>query len=312
MSPFRSFGALLAAALILAGCSSDSSGAVVSSPIYNYLGLPEPLVDESYGDDAIAEENAAEAATAVCMEEQGEMYLPLEFVDVPDDPPEPEGIDPDSREWAERYGLGISTRRFTPEEVGPDLVGVDRREPAPEPVNPNIERWESMSEEEAESYFLVLFGDLASEPFVPGCFQASRLIHTKSAVEVDFVNQFDDDLALLDKDVEADDRIIEITREFEACASDGGNIEPIQIDELLTDLAELSFALDAQGSFTAADLERLGELQRAEIESGMLQFDCGGPLRLQNDYRTIRAEYEEQFIKQHRSRLDELVASRTE
>lgn len=309
MSPYRLFGSLLAASLILAACSSP---AAVSSPVYDYVGLPDPVIDESFGDDGIEDERKVQAAIAACMEEEGEQYLPIELADAPSEPVDPDGLDRGSREWAEKYGFGISTQRFTPEQVGPDLVGFPQAEPQPEPVDPNSERLESMSAAEADSYLLALFGDLEAEPFEPGCMQTSRVVHSSLGAYIAFSNMFRDDLDLLREEVQADERIVAITEEFESCASDDGNVEPIDRLDLLNVLAELEGALAQQGSFTPADLEFIGELQRAEIESAILAFDCGGSVSLRDDYRTVGAEYEERFIEQHKDRLDEFVASRNE
>ena len=92
----------------------------LGSPVANFLGYRVPGLGEV---DTSRIEVEAEEAIAACMRAEGFNYIAwvddTALTNVPVDP----SIDSESREFAERYGFGISTQAYSQEDVGPDLVG---------------------------------------------------------------------------------------------------------------------------------------------------------------------------------------------
>jgi hypothetical protein len=90
------------------------------SPLGAHLGYGIPGLD---ADDDGEVRRLYQDTLADCMAAEGFEYV--SWVPDPDTifVPVEEGLDPDSREFATRYGFGISTQFFAQRDVGPGLVG---------------------------------------------------------------------------------------------------------------------------------------------------------------------------------------------
>ncbi len=164
MAQLRSKIALVVAAvaMLAAACGSADETTEAGSPLAEFLGQDVYGVD-GFDEDAQArfaeEERLRQEKVAACMKEQGFDYVPRDnsdfnFVTTTD------GLDYDSREYAEKYGFGITTERFSQEEVGPELVGHnynDFEESFED--DPNNAIVEAMDQSTQEAYYEALYGN---------------------------------------------------------------------------------------------------------------------------------------------------------
>lgn len=136
---------------------------VYESPLGEYLGWSDANFDEDAAEAEWAEqEREVQEAIAVCMAAEGFEYIP---VDVAAQQAFFEGQFEDdlewgSEEWTAKYGFGVSTERFSQEQVGPDLVGHNYSSSIDNegPPDPNQEYVESLSSDEQNAYFEALYG----------------------------------------------------------------------------------------------------------------------------------------------------------
>ena len=129
-----------------------------------YLGYEIPGLDP--GDQA--ELRRIEQDTlARCMRDQGFTYIAWAPDPATVYAPVEEGLDPESREFAERYGFGVSTQFYAQRDVGPGLIGHSGDGSGTSfEENPNERIRQALSPEELEAYDRAFWG--ADNPlFVP-------------------------------------------------------------------------------------------------------------------------------------------------
>jgi hypothetical protein len=239
--------ALLAAALAVAACGSSETteASDVGSPLAEFLGQDSFIDFSADPEEAQArfaeEQRQREEIIAACMKREGFEYIA----------PDPESIDIfgsegefayDSREYAAKYGFGITTERFSQEEVGPDLVGYDnsRFEDA-EIDDPNQEILEGMDEATLDAYYEALYGDDSSFPsFDPETMSDEELeelenqIYEPQGCEGEawndgasananaFYRDFSDEITEMYEAIEDDPRIAAKEEEITSCVADKG------------------------------------------------------------------------------------------
>ncbi|MEM7325230.1 MAG: hypothetical protein AAF531_19225 [Actinomycetota bacterium] len=239
----RLLGVLLAMVLLGAACSSDGSSAVeATSPLQELLG--EDVLGFNFDPDDPAsqarfneQEQLRQEQIATCMSEQGFEYIPVDqssfdFASFND------GLDYDSREYAERFGFGITTQYLPQATVGPDLVGYDDTIFEDfESADPNQEIVEAMDPSTQEAYYEALWGE---EPEFDASFDAETATEEEleeqfafepqgcygEAFESDkttrFYDDFQDELEDMYEAIEADPRIVAARQEAEDCIADAG------------------------------------------------------------------------------------------
>ncbi|MFV0259530.1 MAG: hypothetical protein ACK5PP_13925 [Acidimicrobiales bacterium] len=243
-SPSRVLTAgVAAAALLISACGSDaggdtsaSDGEETSSPLAEYLGLGDVGSDEGQA-QFVAMERERQEFVKECMAEQGFEYTPL-------DPSEYMGtasmgdIEYGTTEWVETYGFGITTLRFTSEQVGPDLIGVDLSALTSPEANPNLAAMDAMSDSEQEAYQEALYGealdfdesmtdeemaeDMDNMDFsAMGC-EGRSYTEADGAGLNEFFLEFQDELADLEERITSDPRIVEAQNEVSACVAEQG------------------------------------------------------------------------------------------
>jgi len=156
--------------LFASACSSEKTEAsnTASSPLGEFFGADLGFGLGGSSEDAIAkiieQQKEAEESIAVCMKAEGFEYTPNTDTSMF------EGFDLDygSKEYTEKYGLGISTQAFSQEQVGPDLIGnefnFDQTDfKAQQENDPNFKYAKSLSESEREAYEKALYGDYSAQ-----------------------------------------------------------------------------------------------------------------------------------------------------
>lgn len=239
---------VLALALLVSACGSDgSAGTEAESPLAEFLGeetfgfgfdidIDDPATQARLAQD----EQERQERVVACMSEQGFEYIPQEqssfdFASFND------GLDYDSREYAEKYGFGITTQHFPQETVGPDLVGYDDSvfdDIADQDANQEIV--DSMDTATQDAYYEALYG---AEPelefdFDPETATDEELEQMEDAFAMapqgcfgeaydsgrlnQFYNTFEDEIEAMYEAIEADPRIVEANQDIEDCVADSG------------------------------------------------------------------------------------------
>lgn len=304
-----------------------------------------PSMEDFQGAEAEArfadEQRAQEELVGECMRNLGFEYTPVDygsfaFFGAADD------LDPSSREWAETYGLGMSTFAFDEATLGEGIED--------EFVDPNQEYVEGLSDSARDAYYEALYGpqnfselDTENETeitsFEPmGC-QGEAFVATSSFAGLDTLYaEFGDQLEDLYERVEADPRMREVSDRWVTCMGEAGYTynEPddmyedisSQMDELFqetygsfeesfesgTDFDESSETHSDDSTDPGLDFEppqpdaeKLAALQDQEIAVAVASFDCG-----LNDgttvFEEIASEYTDKFIAENLSALQAALA----
>ena len=329
----RGFGSrslILVLGLVLGACSPGPDGASTD----NVEPEGETLQDFIPGASGFDPENAqvqyrqqeqnAQEQIAACMAEHGFEYIP--HVQNLDDVLYV-GADSED-EFAKEYGLGITYDVLKQKRS-------DEDKPLAELANdPNHEIQRSLSPKEAEAYFRALHGtepDIDSETmteeeieaffqgFDPGGCQNEAyesFFENQSAVE--FYDEFGDQLDDMYQRAQADPRIAELRSNWSECMSEAGydfeNEEDasIFIARRLEEVnAIFDLEIDSHGgwSYSSKPIESGSDTYRAaeailseEIAIATLSLTCRGDV--EDVYRAVFAEYEQEFIRQNRVSLE--------
>ncbi|MEM8904442.1 MAG: hypothetical protein AAGF02_12120, partial [Actinomycetota bacterium] len=243
------------------------------------------------------------------------------------------------REFAEQYGLGMST--FFEREQ--EAFAVDDEEF----VDPNQDYVESLSDGEREAFYEALHGESpeideswteeeiqeAFESFVPtGCDSEARAeVYGPGyfgGLGSEAMQEFNDLQQDLYQRIEADPRVVEMQAAWQACMTEAGHDFADEQDmyETLSDrMNELyesqSFPGDdlTEEEFEALtseqrdelfsqppeyDRELLAEIQATEIDVAVDHHDCSvGSARLRFE---VQRELEAEFVEQHADLIDEV------
>ncbi len=327
--PFVGIGltAVILIAIVAIDLTRRNSEPSFGSPLSDYVRFKRLDLDFSVGtdtSDVIAEsQQNFEEDVAECMAAAGLNYEVTPAEDLTND-----GMDPASREWAETYGFGVSTRVFRQSQVGPRLVGYPDIGTAPPEENPNLDPVNQMEPAERAVFLNVLTGQSAEDPdrlattedFVAGPDAAGCQGEVQGPVArtVDFYLHFGTELADLRQAVLSDPDAEAFRAEIETCVVEAGvpYLDPASLydawsDELAIINSGLQFS-DGGGNpeLSAEAKARLITLQNQETELATAVYDCGGdPTSTAELYTGIAAEHEERFIEEHRERLDQFLAT---
>jgi hypothetical protein len=232
------------------------------------------------------EAQAVQHRIAACMAALGLPYT--EFVE-----PAPAIPDQDlgPREWAAKWGFGVSTS-----------VGV--ADPRPPVADPNLAHIETLPSADGEAYRAALFGTASS----PGCSSdANDAVygrHDRLLVELAA------ELAELEEGIAGDPRTLDADADWLACAS-----TPVfrpssrrafgrqAIDDIGRRLEAILGPPPGVADF---DPDALARLQALEIDIALRGIDCDDRVRPTLD--AVRLEYESRFVGAHRAALDAIKA----
>ncbi len=138
------------------GDETDETTYEYESPLGEFLGwIDVDFDEEEFRAEELARMARVEELTAACMREQGFEYIPVDHSQFWYDEDEFAGEEQwGTSEWIRTYGFGVTTMRFSQEQVGPDLVGYDPHMyegPEEEFVDPNQDYRDSLSEPERQA-----------------------------------------------------------------------------------------------------------------------------------------------------------------
>jgi hypothetical protein len=253
---------------------------------------PVGLADYLGWRDAQTAERAAREARVVqdriaaCMAALGLPYR--EFVDPPPAIPDAE-LGP--REWAAKWGFGVS-----------NSIGVLNA--MPPATDPNLAYVDSLAPNDQGAYRVALFGSSGR----PGCNdQANAAVYGRHDR---LLAGLAGDLADLETRIAADPRSVEADAGWMACLSSAsfrpssrGRFGQEAIDLLTRRLEAIMGPPPGDPGFDRSTLEAL---QTFEIELAVRGFDCDEQVRAIGE--AVRLEYEARFVEDHRAALDDIKA----
>lgn len=336
---------LVALALFGGACGGgdDDDGAekasgTVNSPIAELLGYStDPSDQKAQQQQFIEQERKVQEAVADCMKKEGFEYTPMDPSQFAGAGPFSDDIPFDSKEWAEKYGFGMST---TIGENGP----FGREEPGNAPQDPNAKYVESLSEGEREAYQKALFGEQpefdpteteSSGPinFQPsGCEGNARKTADKGQA---FYTEFGEEMNDLYQSIESDPQIVAASKTWATCMKKAGyeyETPQAMYEDANTKVQEFYGGPDGPAVTIAAggasatpasapddeapsggpparpeiDQKKLAEVQAWEKKVAVANWECSKDL---NDVRReVQAKREQDFIDKNRAKIDELLA----
>lgn len=295
--------------VFLAACSDqvdgDSNGNAIS-PLQEYRGAYLGGYDDSQFD---ALQREIEHAVRDCMNLEGFDYSFVDqrqfTVDVS------ELIDLSQRDAVEMWGFGITTRAYSQEEVGPNLVGHDLEASFGSVVDPNQELLESFSDAERAAY----------QRIIVSCRASAEEAVADSALWDAFNQSFGDDYqTFVAERLEAHPKVVDHEIEVSSCVAERGfdyRTNGEAVADLEAELVEFDLRYEPPQSGSGKGLapgwsseatSRLRNIQLDEIELALAVFDCGGDdATLSGIYAAAEVEIEQQFVEENRHDLDDFL-----
>ena len=304
---------VLGLGLTLSACSVIGGGDTKldpeKSPLAEYMSAFYGSQDEDFYEKQAKE---IEELVAECMSDDGWEYIPVDqtqygsMSDYDDE-------ERDTEKWVATYGYGVNLTQEEQEE----MYGSPE-----EYVDPNQEYVESLSETENIAYYAALYGPGPSEEEMNedgsyeynwedgGCYgKAQHEVSGEQAYDQDQFKPIFDAMGELYEDQGKDPRMKELESKWASCMADAGYTE----FKAKQDAAQSIY--DQQNEFwennpngESPTDEQIKEWRSEEIDVALADFKCGEKVDYTNQQLTVQFELEEQFIKDHKAELDELVA----
>jgi hypothetical protein len=329
----RAAAPALVLTILLAGCGVAEK--VTGGAKEDEVGPLGKYFEQAYGeydeDQANREMRRVEELVAECMSEQGFDYTPMDPSSQGGMSFSSEDLDVEwgTREFAEQYGYGITTDPWA-----------ELQESQPEPeefVDPNAEYVESMSQSEAEAYFLALHGnqEFSEDPEEEvewdweqnGCYgKAQHEVYEAGRDDTDMAS-LEEEMNSLWEQTQQDPRIAEATTAWIDCMGDAGFTGLATVDDAQMQISDKSNAIyeDAYPSdmgeempseedFAAIEAqiqEKLGEIKDEEIATAVADFECREETDFDDTMQEVSFELEQEFVDTHKEELEAWVEAMT-
>lgn len=293
----------IALALFASACSdgsTETTADAASSPLAEFLGQGDFLSDPEAAQARWAEEERErQDIIASCMQAQGFEYTPVDYSQFTSFEQDLE--DYGSDEWVAEWGFGITTQRFSQQQVGPNLKGWEDQafeDDAQEFVDPNQDYIEGLSQEEQDAYYEALYG---GDNFFPEVDESMSEEEQEAAFEglawepqgcegeafgedagFSFYQDFEDELQDMEKRIEADPRVAERRQEITSCVSDKGLVFT-DMESLYERFEEEIQAMDpyANGDVAEPDFgiseEEMAQMSPEELDEFFSDFEFVEP-----------------------------------
>ncbi|WP_105033778.1 hypothetical protein [Cryobacterium aureum] len=304
--------AVAAAALLsltLAGCSGEKAAAKLDpaeGPLQKYMSGIYEGFDE---DSAIAGQNDQEELVATCMSDEGFDYTPVDasqYSGMMSDDGEEYGTE----KWVAENGYGMSQ---SPEQIA------EQEAQSAEIVDPNQDYLASLSESEQAAYNEALYGPQPSEEEIAdgsyvdsyetmGCYgSASQEVNGDQPSQEEHAAVYDA-MSLMYEDLQASPAIVKLDAEWAACMADAGYATFAKKADAQESIMDAQNALYEDQSGTAPDETILADLREKELALAMADYTCAEDVDYTEATTKVQFELEEQFITDHKSELDALIA----
>lgn len=313
--PVLGFTALAAVAVLsLAGCSGGPGGSeklsYEDSPLSKYLEVVNGSWDE---EKMAADQKKAEEFKAECMAEEGFEYTPVDQSQYMTSFGEEEMAERETEEWVAANGWG-----FVQTQAEMDAQQAE----AEEITDPNQPYIESLSPTEQEAYYATLYGVPPTEEEIgedgtyeynwetSGCEGAAQHeIQGENYWEDEEFSDLTEAMSTLWEEQSKHPDVVALDEKWSACMADA------EYPDLKSRSDAQTIIMDKQNEFWNGENaegpseEQLAELKQEEIDLALADFRCGKKLDYQNVQLRAQFDLEEQFIEDHKSELDALVAA---
>lgn len=301
-----------------------------ASPLGSLLGFD--VMSSGSGDSEAERQRAANRAVAACMTKEGFEYHAPKIASHTSGGGETE-LAHWSKEWVEKYGMGISTTRFSQTAVGPNLVGYtdDVSDVSTQTGDPNEAYLNTLSDGERDAYNAALYGaiptdgDTDTQTNEPGgCFgEGFKASYGDMASKGEALfAEFGDAFEQLHARVQSDTRVVEWRKKISMCMSERGH-NYTDMDNLRSQLEgrlaafapsaddsgvdfsqmserDIDAYYAARGRISEDKLPELAAIQKEEIAMAKDLVACGGgELNEAIFMADIRKSYEEKFVKEN-------------
>jgi len=280
---------------------------VQSSPIAEVLRY-EPSA-QGHAEFVASTQREKERLIGECMREHGFEYEPFILQANIWSPLGDHAVDLPPDEYKARYGYGMATG------LEAHLTSrANSSEPPPDPPNPNLDYYESLSEPARQEYDKAIGGEDGDG----GCAGEAERQGDRAAI---LLEAFGNELNSLFQQVEADPRVIDADDRWRQCMADAGydfEHEGDAIHYVLEKLTPVNSAIVGEdvipgGVLMTGDAELTPELRdkiRAVVEEELVvartDLECDKSAEKSLTRRVVRIELEEEFVKANRQTLDEL------
>lgn len=316
-------------ALALSACGGGDEPEPTPTPTSSGSPL-EALLEEYLGDWSNEQVNAQlvrmEELVAGCMADQGFDYTPVDYTAMDLDLTG-EDLDaaPGSAEYAQQYGYGLTDN--------PVLGGADA------PEDPNADYVAGMSASEQDAYYRALYGDeyatLSADPEAAattswedlGCTGAAQNEMLGVDGQEDAFTALQDEMATMMASADADPRLDQANADWAACMADSDHPGLTAVGDAEGALTAELTALQQQASATATDpatgvvdaaaaeaamAAPLADLRQREIETAVADAECRGETGYDDVRAAVDAEYQAEFLAEHRTELMQWLDSLNE
>jgi hypothetical protein len=306
----------VAASLALSACSGGGGGGgdkldANKTPLTEYYEAMYGGYDEK---EQIAKQKESEELVAVCMSKEGFEYTPVDqsqYMQFSEEDME----DRNTEKWVAANGYGMT---LSPEEQE------KQNEQSEQFVDPNQPYVEALSPGEQTAYYEVLYGpgpteeEMAAMEDGEGGFEynwetagcqgaAQHEINGEDVTQSDKYKPLMDELNTVWEKVQKDPKITKLDAGWSACMADAGFSDLKKKEDAMTLVNEASNAY-YETLTDAPDDAKLAELRENEIAVALADFKCGEKLDYQDTMLAVQFDVERQFIDDHKSELDAMIA----
>ncbi|TFB77323.1 hypothetical protein E3O06_00785 [Cryobacterium glaciale] len=296
--------------LTLAGCSGDKTAAKLDpaeSPLSKYMSSMYGDYDE---DSMTAQQNEQEELVATCMADEGFDYVPVDnsqYSGMMSDDSEEYGTE----KWVSENGYGMSQ---SPEQLA------EQQEQSEAYVDPNQDYVMSLSESEQTAYYEVLYGVQPTEEEMgedgsyeynwetSGCQGfASHEINGDQPSQEDHAALYDA-MSAMYEEAQSSPTLVALDAEWATCMADAGYATFLKKADAQESISNEQNAIYESGAETGPDEQALADLREKELAVAMADFTCAEDLDYTAASMKVQFDLEEQFITDHKSELDALIA----
>ena len=297
-------------ALTLAGCSADAAAKLdpAESPLTKYMSAMNQGYDE---DSMVAQQNEQEALIASCMADEGFDYVPVDNSQYSGMMSADDGEEYGTEKWVAENGYGMSQ---SPEQIA------EQQEQSQEFVDPNQDYVTSLSEGEQAAYYEVLYGVPPTEEEMgeDGSYEYNWETSGCQGFanhEIDGDQPSQDEHAALFEAMNAmyeasqsSPTLVELDSEWAACMADAGYATFTKKNDAQESISTAQSELYENQTGNGPDEAMLAEMREQELAVAMADFTCAEEVDYTDASMSVQYELEEQFIIDHKSELDALIA----
>jgi hypothetical protein len=298
--------------LALSGCAALGGGEEKLDPMKGPLSeYTNAIWGGQDNDEWVKQAQQIEELVAGCMSDEGWEYIPV-------DQGRSVGIEFDWQErqtesWISQYGYGINLTEEEQKEFYGDWE---------EFTDPNQDFIMSLSETEIEAFYATLYGEPPTEEELNddgsyeysweegGCYGwAQHEVQGEQAYEQDQFKALFDAMNKLYETTSKDPRMKQLDKEWASCMADAGYSglkTKWDAQEQLYEQQNEYWEKNPEGP--GPDDEQLKKWKEEEIDIALADFTCAQKVDYEQRQLKVTFELEEQFVKDHKAELEELVA----